>query len=49
VPKAGVGFGVNLTKKANLNLSFQHEFERESKSVYMPETNTLLLGVKYSF
>lgn len=51
VPKAVIGAGYNVSENINLNVSLNHEFERNSSndSKYSPGTSSVLAGIKYSF
>ena len=45
-PKAAIGVGYEILDNVQLNLSLNHEFERE---YHAPSASSLLLGVQYSF
>ncbi len=47
VPKAVVGLGYNITKNTNLNLSVNHEFQKEED--VLPGTSSLMAGIRFSF
>ncbi len=47
VPKAVVGFGYNITKNTNLNLSVNHEFQKEED--LLPGATSLMAGIRFSF
>ncbi|MFI4937096.1 MAG: outer membrane protein [Candidatus Berkiellales bacterium] len=52
VPKAVIGAGYNVTNNVNLNVSLNHEFDRNSRSDFslsVPGATSVLAGIKYTF
>lgn len=50
-PKAVLGVGYDVTDNINLNVSFNHEFQRRGSALsrYSPGVSSMSLGLRYSF
>lgn len=53
VPKAVIGAGYNVTENVNVNMSLNHEFQRNTSNTFFaksaPGATSLLAGIKYTF
>jgi opacity protein-like surface antigen len=49
VPKAAVGVGYNINPALNVNLSFNHEFKKDSDNKFAGSESSILAGVVFKY